>query len=1270
MDQVKRSFVWRKMVCAVMAAVLLITGAAAALGTGAREADAAGVTNLVVNPGFENGLSEDGIPVGWDYNGPTGTLSLGSGNGNVHSGAASASFWSGSDYEFTLTQTITGLDDGEYVLKAWASGNAGNGPIELFADGFGGERLKTDIVNANWGTIAPYTVGSIEVTNGQATIGFSVDVAGGYWGFFDDVEFYKADESETPVVPDEFIKGADISTLQSIEDAGGKYYDNGQEKDLLEILKDHGVNYIRLRIWNNPVEAGGSDEQGQGGYNDLAHTIEMAKRVKEAGLKLLLDFHYSDFWADPGKQVKPAAWADLDYEGLKQAVYDYTADTLDGLAEEGAYPDMVQIGNEINNGMLLPDGSTSNYDQLAELLKSGIQAVRDTTPDGQTTKIMIHLAEGGNKGKFQDFFDNIISRGVDFDVIGASYYPFWHGTPQDLKTNLDSLASRYGKQVVVAENSYGYTLQDGDGFANSFTQTAAEEAGFPATVDGQKAEVETVLNTVAHVPDGLGLGVFYWEPAWIPVPKDSEGGYQAGWKKGEGNAWDNQAMFDFQGNALPSLDAFQFDRDNLPADEALFAYAPEGVTIGVNKPVEEAAEELPATVDVLHNDGSVVAQAVDWQPLDEDTLSNVGDFTLTGAVEGTDFSTQVTVTVSPHQNILVNPGFETGDNTGWTVEGTASTASGKQALGDSYKGKGAFNYYSADSFELTLSQELTDIPNGTYVLKSKVSGSDGGDAIHLFAMTGEDEYVSEPIVNAGWKAWQDGSITEIQVANNSITVGLSIVGTPGAWGWVDNFELYRDVELPEWGASKELKAAQATSNSIKLSWSGASHPEQIAGYKIYKDGQRIASVAGTASEYTVTGLAANTSYRFKVEASYDAAIWTSTGPEALLKTKASSTTTSTGPTETTEPQLPAGFETVPATAFSGSGATVTFQAAEGTTFIQLPANVSQLLNGRSLTLTAEGATLVLPASVLKQLEGKLAGDGVVTVQMKPLDTNSLKELQAQLGSRADIDWLSSVYDFKLTIVSKDGGSVQELSEFADPIELRVTADRPSSTAGIFYLNSRNEPEYVGGKWENGFYSAKLSHFSRYALLDIDKSFVDVPEKHWAYEAIRSLAAKQYVQGVTADRFEPGRTITRAEFAALLARALGLEAGDPAASGFADVPASAWYAADVAAAAEHGIVAGRGGQLFDPSGEITREEMAVMASKAAALLSGGEPAATGGAAAVFADESQVSAWAAKYVQASVAWKLLQGVGGNRFAPQGHATRAEAAQLLANLLKLAK
>lgn len=380
------------------------------------------------------------------------------------------------------------------------------------------------------------------------------------------ISFQISNSNENKVMAEnsvnDFIKGADISTLDQLESQGAKFYENGVEKDVMQILKDHGINYIRLRLWNDPYDMYGNPYGA--GNTDLDTVISLAKRAQHLDMKFLLDFHYSDFWADPGKQNKPKAWENLTFNDLETELYNYTKDVMNQLTLEGVIPDMVQIGNELNSGMLWPDGKSwgeggGEFDRLATLLKAGIDGVKDSNA-GNNIEIMLHLADGGDNDVFRWWFDEITSRNVDFDVIGVSYYPYWHGSLNDLQYNLDNISQHYNKDVIVVETAYGHTTANGDALENAFTAVEEQIAGYPATVQGQKDYLRDLINVISNVPENKGAGMFYWEPAWIPI--DGAGwATQAGMSyineyTVEGNEWENQALFDFNGNALASLDVF------------------------------------------------------------------------------------------------------------------------------------------------------------------------------------------------------------------------------------------------------------------------------------------------------------------------------------------------------------------------------------------------------------------------------------------------------------------------------------------------------------------------------------------------------------------------------------------------------------------------------------------------------------------------------------------------------------------------------------------
>lgn len=260
---------------------------------------------------------------------------------------------------------------------------------------------------------------------------------------------YQLTPAQTKKTAVDQMLGADISFLPELEARGMRFSDNGVEKDAIAILKEHGLNYVRLRIFNDPKHDSGYSP-GKG-FCDLDNTLKMAKRVKAAGMKLLLDFHYSDYWADPGHQNKPAAWKNLSFQELKKAVYDYTKEVMTALKAQGTTPDMVQVGNEINHGMIWPEGNVSNIDGLAQLINAGTAAVKAVDPN---VTMMLHVALGGQNDESVFFIDNMLARGVHFDVIGESYYPKWHGTLEDLENNLNDLSRRYNKDVIVVEYSH------------------------------------------------------------------------------------------------------------------------------------------------------------------------------------------------------------------------------------------------------------------------------------------------------------------------------------------------------------------------------------------------------------------------------------------------------------------------------------------------------------------------------------------------------------------------------------------------------------------------------------------------------------------------------------------------------------------------------------------------------------------------------------------------------------------------------------------------
>jgi arabinogalactan endo-1,4-beta-galactosidase len=343
----------------------------------------------------------------------------------------------------------------------------------------------------------------------------------------------------------EEIRGADISFTLQEEAAGAVYRLDGHRAPVERVLRKAGANWVRLRVWVDPPA----------GYSDLGSALRLAERAKRADLKVLLDLHYSDFWADPGKQPIPAAWAGQDLATLATTVHDYTADVIAAFARHHSPVDMVQIGNEITAGLLWPVGQiyppgtdVQRWPEFATLVKAGLAGARAANPRGHRLRTMLHIDRGGDNGGSQWFFDHVLAQGVQFDVIGESFYPFWHGPLAALQANLDDLATRYGKPMAVVETAYPWTMADGDDLANLITDPAVlpDGAAYPPTPAGQAAYFKALRRVIRDVPGGLGLGFFDWEPEWIPG---------VGWEPGAGNPNDNLTMFDFSGRALPSVRA-------------------------------------------------------------------------------------------------------------------------------------------------------------------------------------------------------------------------------------------------------------------------------------------------------------------------------------------------------------------------------------------------------------------------------------------------------------------------------------------------------------------------------------------------------------------------------------------------------------------------------------------------------------------------------------------------------------------------------------------
>ena len=363
------------------------------------------------------------------------------------------------------------------------------------------------------------------------------------------------------------ILGVDVSSYLDVLAHGGKFYDGDREMDPLDVFRQNGVDCMRIRVWNHPYSHSG--EPYLAGNCDMDHYIRLGQMAKAKGYRLLLDFHYSDFWADPAKQTLPKAWEGMDADALIDAVYNYTKQCLLAACEADVAPNFVQVGNEITNGMLWPigkltegEGTRGNYDTLCRLIATGCRACREVIPQAE---IILHLERSGDKGLYEEYFTQMQTAGMDYDIIGVSYYPYWHGTPEALFDNL-TFCRRFGKKIMVVELAYGFTdqpyvlhgkprrlvIDSHTGYVPGFTER------YPLTPAGQAAFLRDFLREAReHFVDG----VFYWEPLWIPgegICWASEAGQEYIREEGKSteNEWANQCLCDYEGRKLPAFDAY------------------------------------------------------------------------------------------------------------------------------------------------------------------------------------------------------------------------------------------------------------------------------------------------------------------------------------------------------------------------------------------------------------------------------------------------------------------------------------------------------------------------------------------------------------------------------------------------------------------------------------------------------------------------------------------------------------------------------------------
>lgn len=607
-------------------------------------------------------------------------------------------------------------------------------------------------------------------------------------------------------ISDDFYRGMDASAVLALENSGVKYYNfDGEKQDVFMTLAQAGVNYIRLRVWNDPYDENGNGYGG--GNNDVATAIALGQRATKYGMKVCIDFHYSDFWADPKKQFVPKAWEGMDIEEKSDALYNFTLESLTQLLDAGVDVGMVQIGNEINNGM---SGET-DVANVRKLLTAGSKAVREAAVNsGKEILVAVHYTNIDDMKKLDTLLTGLQVKEIDYDIVGLSFYPYWHGTMDDLKNAITHIRNTYGKKVYVAENAYCYTAEDGDGSANSVEGTDDLAEGYSASVQGQANEVRDVC---AAASEAGAEGVFYWEGTWIPVdPADADNSdlwekYGSGWASSYasgydpkdagqyygGCSWDNQAMFDFTGHPLASLNVFKYLKYGATAPLAVDSI-PE-VTVACNIGTDP---ELPDTVSVIYNDRSEAQVPVIWNTDDVAAIDtkNGGNFTVSGTLDdGTEVTAAVTV---DRINYVQNPSFEDSDTSMWTINysGETDPTDYQVKAADAHSGEVAFHFWSGSAdMDFSIEQSFTDLEPGTYELSAFSQGGDLSDdaSMELYAMVDGKE-LTAPFKLTTYADWQNPTVSEIKVTDGSLTIGVRYKCNVNSWGTLDDVTLYKIAE--------------------------------------------------------------------------------------------------------------------------------------------------------------------------------------------------------------------------------------------------------------------------------------------------------------------------------------------------------------------------------------------------------------------------------------------------------------------------------------------
>lgn len=815
---------------------------------------------------YFSGINQD--LTGWTCSGGSATYE----NGNIIITTENSN---GADVAFY--QAITTEANKTYIASITAKTNDANVWVNAFV---GSKDNKISIEAGQTSNILEFEVAGKASTQ---KIGISVWVPAGASCTIEKIELKekKAADTSTSIpagikidkienLSDDFIKGVDVSSYISEKESGVKYYDfDGNVLDdqgFFDLLSDCGVNYVRIRIWNNPYDANGRGYGG--GTNDIEKAKKIGKWASDAGMKVLIDFHYSDFWTDPSKQFVPKAWTNYTLEQKADAINTFTKDSLTALLEAGVNVGMVQVGNETNAYFC----GENNWANISTLFKAGCAAVRavedeaygSEVPNGSKIMVALHFADPQKSGSYAGYASELSKNDVDYDVFASSYYPFFHGSTQNLKAVLTTIATTYNKKVMVAETSWATTLEDGDGHDNQIRVGNNDTPHYEFSVLGQATEVRTVMDTVSSIGEA-GIGVFYWEPAWIPVQYayDEEdnlnssilnsnkqkwetygsgwatsyaGGYQkdaATWYGG--SAMDNQAMFDMFGHPLESLKVFNYVNTGTYVEDADVCISsatvePIQMTCGDN-----VKENLPKAKVGFSNATSKENVEVTWNEADVAKAQNgeAGQYTIRGTVTVTMGSKTLSNAVKcfvtmVNKNYMPDYSLEEATHY-WSFEdGSAVTI---KADGNSRTGTNALKFYSASAFSYEATTEVMIEKSGLYKFGGYIQGGNVGDSAQFsfgIKVGDKDEVVVQAPELNGWNNWLDACISNVEIEEDNTVVKITVKGTDiaaGGWGSWDDFYIEDDVKTPETPNQPETPTTPETPSTPETSQS-TPEPEQ------------------------------------------------------------------------------------------------------------------------------------------------------------------------------------------------------------------------------------------------------------------------------------------------------------------------------------------------------------------------------------------------------------------------------------------------------------